>query len=94
MDVVLVTEQMLSTIPAGSGALVCPKCKNAIRAGQYVLRDRLRSAAFADTTRLVHINPCLRDLVEAAPVTDEVKPLGLTARLDRLRREHLEALAS
>lgn len=92
MDVVLVTERMLARLPAGAAARSCPKCHNAIRAGQYVLRDRLRAAAFADTLRLVHINPCLRGLVEATP-EDSAPPLGLDARLDQIRRDHQRALA-
>lgn len=93
MDVVKVTQRMLDSIPAGSAALTCPDCGNAVRAGQYVLRDRLRAAAFADTLRLVHINPCLRLLVEDTPAVDDAPPTTGATALDQHRRDHLAAMA-
>ena len=94
MDVVQVTPRMLDTIPAGSGARTCPACGNAVRVGQWVLRDRLRAAAFADTLRLVHINPCLREHVEATPAVDDAPPTTGAAALDQHRRDHEAAMAS
>lgn len=73
--------------------LRCPCCRRGFRVGQHVLRDNLRSVDFADGTRVIHINPCLRQIVDQAPEIDDTDPANVDSALDQLRRLHEAAVA-
>lgn len=93
MDVVKVTAKMLARIPAGTRPRTCPACDNEVREGQWVLRDRLASVDFADGLRMIHVNPCLHELVDGVP-GDDAPPTTLEQQLHQQRLDHAAALAS